>query len=167
MLFSVYSGRTIVPRSCRIKRCCNRLPVKQNKKCSDCDCVCLKYDMHFMHLTYPKWDKVGFQEVFGWNTFPSLGIVNSPNSRWIYEVFPDLVSTWPFTKPWISSQHRQEPIEHLNPEVYLDLEESVSWVYKDALVSVCNVFVKTRDKKSTFAPFGNDESFKKQLEAKV
>lgn len=105
MLFSVYSGRTIVPRSCRIKRCCNRLLVKQNKKCSDCDCVCLKYGMQFMHLTYPKWDKVGFQEVFGWITFPSLGIVNSPNSRWVYEVFPDLVSTWPFTKPWISSQH--------------------------------------------------------------
>lgn len=89
----------------RIKRCCNRLPLKQNKKCSDCDCVCLKYDMQFMHLTYPKWDKVGFQEVFGWITLPSLGIVNSPNSRWVYEVFPDLISTWPFTKPWISSQH--------------------------------------------------------------
>lgn len=62
----------------------------------------------------------------------------------------------------------QELIEHLNPEAYLDLEESVSWVYKDALVSVCNVFVKTRDKKSTFALFGIDnESFKKQLEANV
>lgn len=76
----------------RIKRCCNRLPLKQNKKVWQ---AIYAFDL----------PKVGFQEVFGWITLPSLGIVNSPNSRWVYEVFPDLISTWPFTKPWISSQH--------------------------------------------------------------